>query len=86
MWNVFQSSYLANSDKSVSQADYTKNMACPAYSELIKKHGGERSEDWAVELACMIKEHSKAQVAISTDIAKHGGKVARVIASHKMTW
>ena len=82
-WNVFQSSYPANTDKSMNQADYTKNIVRPAYNELVKEHGGEGSEEWAAESARMIMEHTEAKAAISADIAKHGGEVAKVMVSYK---
>ncbi|KAF9502837.1 hypothetical protein BS47DRAFT_1403049 [Hydnum rufescens UP504] len=85
-WNVFQSSYPTNPDKSVSQSDYTKNTVRPAYDELVKKYGGEKSEDWAAESARLVKEYTETRVAISADIAKHGGEVAKIIASHKRAW
>lgn len=85
-WNVFQSSYPANTDESLSQADYTKNMVRPAYNELVKKHGGEDSEEWAAESARMIMEYTETKASISTEIAKHGGDVAKVIATHKKAW
>ncbi|KAF9512252.1 hypothetical protein BS47DRAFT_1394384 [Hydnum rufescens UP504] len=85
-WNVFQSSYPTNPDKSVSQSDYTKNTVRPAYDELVKKYGGEKSEDWAAESARLVKEYTETRAAISADIAKHGGEVAKIIASHKRAW
>jgi len=85
-WNAFQSAYPANTDESVSQADYTKNMVRPAYNELVEQHGGERSAEWAAESARMIMEHTETKATISADIAKHGGEVAKVIASHKKAW
>ncbi|KAF9504354.1 hypothetical protein BS47DRAFT_1401500 [Hydnum rufescens UP504] len=85
-WNVFQSSYPTNPDKSVSQSDYTKNTVHPAYDELIKKYGGEKSEDWAAESACLVKEYTETRAAISADIAKHGGEVVKIITSHKRAW
>jgi predicted SpoU family rRNA methylase len=85
-WNVFQSSYPSNTDESVSQADYTRNTVRPAYNELVQKHGGERSAEWAAESARMIMEHTEVKATISADIAKHGGEVAKVIASHKKAW
>ncbi|KAF9508117.1 hypothetical protein BS47DRAFT_1398084 [Hydnum rufescens UP504] len=85
-WNVFQSSYPTNPDKSVSQSDYTKNTVRPAYDELVKKYGGERSEDWAAESTRMVKEYTETREAITGDIAKHGGEVAKIIASHKRAW
>ncbi|KAF9503169.1 hypothetical protein BS47DRAFT_1369740 [Hydnum rufescens UP504] len=85
-WNVFQSSYPTNPDKSVSQSDYTKNTVHPAYDELVKKYGGERSEDWAAESTRMVKEYTETREAITGDITKHGGEVAKIIASHKRAW
>ncbi|KAF9503046.1 hypothetical protein BS47DRAFT_1369831 [Hydnum rufescens UP504] len=79
-------SYPTNPDKSVSQSDYTKNTVRPAYDELVKKYGGEKSEDWAAESAHLVKEYTETRVAISADIAKHGGEVAKIIASHKRAW
>ncbi|KAF9508702.1 hypothetical protein BS47DRAFT_1365783 [Hydnum rufescens UP504] len=58
----------------------------PAYDELIKKYGGEKSEDWAAESARLVKEYTETRAAISADIAKHGGEVAKIIASHKRAW
>ncbi|KAF9509934.1 hypothetical protein BS47DRAFT_1396453 [Hydnum rufescens UP504] len=85
-WNVFQSSYPTNPDKSVSQSDYTKNTVRPAYDELVKKYGGERSEDWAAESTHMVKEYTETREAITGDIIKHGGEVEKIIASHKRAW
>ncbi|KAF9514009.1 hypothetical protein BS47DRAFT_1392759 [Hydnum rufescens UP504] len=45
----------------------------PAYDELVKKYGGEKSEDWAAESARLVKEYTETRAAISADIAKHGG-------------
>ncbi|KAF9514974.1 hypothetical protein BS47DRAFT_1361377 [Hydnum rufescens UP504] len=84
-YTVFDN-YPTNPDKSVSQSDYTKNTVCPAYDELVKKYGGERSEDWAAESTCMVKEYTETREAITGDIAKHGGEVAKIIASHKRAW
>ncbi|KAF9516088.1 hypothetical protein BS47DRAFT_1360647 [Hydnum rufescens UP504] len=58
----------------------------PAYDELIKKYGGEKSEDWAAESARLVKEYTETRAAISADITKHGGEVAKIIASHKRAW
>ncbi|KAF9505757.1 hypothetical protein BS47DRAFT_1367820 [Hydnum rufescens UP504] len=78
--------YPTNPDKSVSQSDYAKNTVHPAYDELVKKYGGERSEDWAAESTRMVKEYTETREAITGDIAKHGGEVAKIIASHKRAW
>ncbi|KAF9505184.1 hypothetical protein BS47DRAFT_1368268 [Hydnum rufescens UP504] len=58
----------------------------PAYDELIKKYEGEKSEDWAAESACLVKEYTETRAAISADITKHGGEVVKIIASHKRAW
>ncbi|KAF9504084.1 hypothetical protein BS47DRAFT_1401758 [Hydnum rufescens UP504] len=84
-WNMFQSSYPTNPDKSVRQSDYTKNTIHPAYDELVKKYG-EKSEDWAAESAHLVKEYTETRAAISADITKHGGEVAKIITSHKRAW
>jgi hypothetical protein len=85
-WNVFQSNYPPNTDKSVSQADYTRLTVRPAYNELVRKHGGERSDEWLAESTRMILEHSQAKASITADIAQHGGEVAKAVANQKKAW
>ncbi|KAF9506073.1 hypothetical protein BS47DRAFT_1399785 [Hydnum rufescens UP504] len=62
-WTVFQSSYPTNPDKSVSQSDYTKNTVHPAYDELVKKYGGEKSEDWAADQLAWLRNNACSPAA-----------------------
>ncbi|KAF9503381.1 hypothetical protein BS47DRAFT_1369569, partial [Hydnum rufescens UP504] len=64
-WNVFQSSYPTNPDKSTEE----RSLRIGQQNQLR-----------------LVKEYTETRAAISADIAKHGGEVAKIIASHKRAW